>query len=93
MNNIKSGRVFGKALCSHFGLPSGQVHSDVVVNNSVDDIFSVTITISITPDDLKAIGDLMDRMPDPPRQKPIPVHHPEKGHVPPRPIPDPKPVR
>lgn len=53
------GREFGKALCAHFGIPSGQVARDFKVNSAVDEVFGVSLTINLTADDLAAIARIM----------------------------------
>lgn len=53
------GREFGKALCAHFGIPSGQVAQDLKVHSEVNEPFGVTLTIRLTADDLAAIALIM----------------------------------
>lgn len=47
---------FGRALCAHFGLPAKQVLADVAMNTSGNQMFSATVTITLTPDDLVGIA-------------------------------------
>lgn len=51
-----TGREFGKALCRHFGIPTAQCWPNFKVNTHVDDILSVTVTISLTAADLAGIA-------------------------------------
>lgn len=52
---------FGSAVCRHFKLPPGQVLQLVKVNTAPDEIFSVSVTIALSPEDLRAIADQMER--------------------------------
>ena len=57
--NIELGRNFGCALCKHFGLDAGSVASGMEIVTDYDEIFSVKLTIALTPDDLAAIAEIM----------------------------------
>ncbi len=54
---VTTGREFGRALCRHFGLPTDQVAADIKVAAAPNDIFSVSLTINLTADDLSGIAD------------------------------------
>jgi hypothetical protein len=57
----KLGYDFDNAVCAHFGLPPGQVEVGIKVNTKQDEIFSVTLNIALTPDDLRKIAEHMER--------------------------------
>lgn len=57
--NIMQGLDFGRALCAHFGLPPNQVDSGIAVHADDDEIFGVTVRISLTPNDLAGIAGKM----------------------------------
>lgn len=59
MVNVKIGNSFGKALCEYFALPASQVSDEVQVNTKRDEMFSVSLTIMLTADDLAAIAKRM----------------------------------
>lgn len=50
---------FGRALCAHFGLEPGKVDSTMTMHTGQDEIFAVSIRISLTPDDLAGIAQHM----------------------------------
>lgn len=50
---------FGLAVCKHFGLDENMVLQDIKINTEVDSVFSTTLTIALTADDLIGIGQLM----------------------------------
>lgn len=50
---------FGRALCKHFGLENASVLGNIQVNTKQDEIFSVTLTIALTADDLAGIAEQM----------------------------------
>lgn len=56
---IKDGPAFGFALAKHFNLPP-QTLCDVKINTDRNCIFSVTVTIAVTGEDLIEIGRLMN---------------------------------
>ena len=53
------GREFGIALCDHFNVPAGQVEV-LKVHTGFDEVFSASLTIMLTADDLAAIAARMD---------------------------------
>lgn len=53
---LMTGRDLGKAICAHFGLNSNNVQSDYRIKADLDGLASVTLTISLTPDDLSGIA-------------------------------------
>ena len=55
---MKDGSAFGMALAKHFNLPS-QTLCDVKINTDHNQIFSVTVTIALTGQDVIDIGNLM----------------------------------
>jgi len=50
---------FGRALCAHFGLEPGKVDSTMTMHTGPDEVFAVSIRISLTPDDLAGIAQHM----------------------------------
>jgi hypothetical protein len=53
------GSDFGVALCKHFNLSTSQVLEGVKVNTARAEVFSATLTIALTADDLACIAALM----------------------------------
>ena len=60
MTKLKTGRDFGIALCDHLGLDSSVVSSDIKMNIDINKVFSVTLTIPLTAEDIVQIGKNME---------------------------------
>lgn len=59
MARIVTGMSFGKAICEHFGINSEKVSSDYKLHTSIDEVFSVTLNITLEAKDIEEIGKLM----------------------------------
>jgi len=53
---VTCANAFGAALAAHFGLPARQVMAGMEMHTKSDEIFGVTITLALTPDDLAGIA-------------------------------------
>lgn len=53
---LMTGRDLGQAICKHFGLNAGLVQSDYQIKTDLHEIASITLTISLTPEDLVGIA-------------------------------------
>ncbi len=53
---VSLGNAFGMAVCKHFGLTDKKVAADIKVNTKRDEVFSVTLDIFLTADDLAGIA-------------------------------------
>lgn len=53
---LMTGRDLGKAICAHFGLNANLVQSDYRIKTGPDEVASISLTISLTPDDLAGIA-------------------------------------
>lgn len=58
---ITDGTAFGKAVCEHFKLPANQVIGDMPVHTLRNEVFGVTLTIALTPQDLAEIAKHMGK--------------------------------
>jgi hypothetical protein len=58
---IYSSQDFGQALCDHLGLVSKKVERDMKMHVAANDVFSVTLTIALTPEDLAGIAAHMSK--------------------------------
>ena len=67
------GREFGVALCDHFNLPASQA-SDLKLHTGINDVFSASLTIMLTADDLAAIAARMGGKVPEPEQEPVSAH-------------------
>lgn len=72
---MKIGHDFGHAVCRHFGLPASQVLEGLKVNTGCDEVFSVTLTIALTPEDLEGIAQKMSEQ----IEKPLSLRLLEEG--------------
>jgi len=59
MASVTLGSSFGQALCKHFNLDSAMVSADMKLNCGSDEIFSATLSICLTADDIVTIGLIM----------------------------------
>jgi hypothetical protein len=53
---VSLGNAFGLAVCKHFGLSGKNVARDIKVNSKGDEVFSVTLDIFLTAEDLAGIA-------------------------------------
>jgi hypothetical protein len=56
---IGTGLIFGAAVCKHFALDPMKVEAGMLVHTGADEIFGLTLRISLTGDDIAAIGEIM----------------------------------
>ena len=59
MRDLYLGIEFAKAVQRHFKLEGHEVKADMPVSTGRDEAFAVTMTVMLQPDDLVAIGNLM----------------------------------
>lgn len=57
----KLGIDFDSAVCAYFGLPADKVIDELKLHTDRNDIFSVSLTIALTADDLRGIAEVMGR--------------------------------